>query len=72
MRFGGTELLIVALLVLVVLLPAYLIPTIVGLVRKPPNLGVIAAINLLLGWTVIGWIAALVMALRPTQPSLEP
>ena len=38
-------------------------PTILAAVRKSSRLGVVLAVNLLLGWTVAGWIVALVMAI---------
>jgi uncharacterized membrane protein YqaE (UPF0057 family) len=41
----------------------YFIPTIVAASRKTPNSGSIFVVNLLLGWTMIGWIAALVKAI---------
>jgi len=41
----------------------YFLPTIVGISRKKKNLAPIVIINLLLGWTIIGWIVALVWAL---------
>jgi hypothetical protein len=52
-----------ALLVLGVLLIIYLLPTIVAVSRKHHNAGAIFALNLLLGWSMIGWIVALVWAL---------
>lgn len=44
----------------------YLIPTVVAFHRQHHNRQAIGALNLLLGWTVIGWIAALIWAL--TRP----
>jgi hypothetical protein len=38
----------------------YLLPTIIGIARKHLQLAPIMIINFLLGWTVIGWIGALV------------
>jgi hypothetical protein len=46
-----------------VLLVLYLIPTGVAWWRSHHQLMAIAALNVLLGWTVLGWIAALVWAL---------
>ena len=43
---------------------AYLAPTITALLRHMPSTGPIIVINILLGWTVIGWIIALAMAVR--------
>jgi hypothetical protein len=41
----------------------YLVPSFVAVVRQRPNMHTIFGVNLLLGWTVIGWIAALLWAL---------
>ncbi len=41
----------------------YLAPAGVAALRGKRNFAAIATLNLLLGWTVIGWIAALVWAL---------
>jgi hypothetical protein len=49
-----------ALLALGVLLIIYLLPTIIASSRKHHNAGAIFALNLLLGWSFIGWIVALV------------
>jgi hypothetical protein len=46
------------------LIALYWTPTIVATIRKGPNTRAVVVINFLLGWTVIGWIAALVMACR--------
>ena len=40
-------------------LAMYLLPTIVAVGRKHPEVGAIALLNLLFGWTVIAWVAAL-------------
>ena len=53
--FGWTELL---------MLSFYLLPFFIALVRKQPNKWAILALNLLLGWTIIGWIIALVWAFK--------
>ena len=50
---GGTDLLVGLLI--------YFLPTIVG--RRKRNAGAIFVLNLLLGWTLIGWVVALVWAL---------
>lgn len=41
----------------------YFIPSIVAIVRGHMSKGAIIALNLLLGWTFIGWIIALVWSL---------
>ncbi len=41
---------------------AYFLPTIVAIMRQKTNLVGILLVNFLLGWSVIGWIVALVWA----------
>ena len=53
-------------------LALYMLPTIIGAVRKVVNVGSVFAINLLLGWTLIGWAIALAMALRTNPPHAYP
>src|SRR5262245_55278826 len=43
-------------------IPLYFLPTIIASIRRHRNRMAIGALNLLLGWTVIGWVAALVWA----------
>ncbi|HET9770672.1 MAG TPA: superinfection immunity protein [Acidimicrobiia bacterium] len=61
---GGDDLPIVitALLFWVGALAAYVLPTAVASSRSHHHVGAIAAVNLLLGWTLIGWVVALAMA----------
>jgi hypothetical protein len=56
----------VPLLIVAVVSGLYLLPAIVAWRRGVPNLGSIAVINVLLGWTLIGWTVALAMAARTT------
>lgn len=48
----------------VLVLLVYLVPSFVAYWRMPPNVYSVIAINVLLGWTLIGWVVALAMALR--------
>jgi hypothetical protein len=41
----------------------YWLPTLIAVVRRTPSAMGVAALNFFLGWTVIGWIVALVWAL---------
>jgi hypothetical protein len=43
----------------------YFLPSIVALARSKRDLLAIFLLNLFLGWSVIGWIVALVWAVRP-------
>lgn len=42
----------------------YFMPSVVGAIRKVPNLGSVMVINLFLGWSLIGWVVAMAMAAR--------
>jgi hypothetical protein len=48
-------------------LAMYLLPLIVGLLRQVPDIGSVAVINILLGWTLVGWAAAMALALRTVR-----
>lgn len=52
------EYVLVVLLILVVGL-AYMAPTLIAAKRCHRNLGSIAVINILLGWSLLGWVIAL-------------
>ena len=43
---------------------AYFLPTIVAALRKVPSIGSVIVINLLLGWTFVGWVISMAMASR--------
>ena len=61
-------------IMLVVLALLYGLPTMLAWKRRCRRRWTIAAINLLLGWTVIGWIVAVVMtyAYEPPPEGSEP
>jgi hypothetical protein len=46
----------------------YLLPVLVGWARHVPDIGAVVVIDVLLGWTLAGWVVALAMALRPAGP----
>lgn len=52
---------------LIILFVLYWLPTAIALFRKHHNKWAILVLNLLLGWTVIGWIAALVWSFTSVQ-----
>jgi hypothetical protein len=59
-------------MLVVVLLSAYVLPTLIAWLRHAPDRAAVTLLNLALGWTVIGWIAALVLALRkPASPVVQ-
>jgi hypothetical protein len=51
----------VVLLVLIVVL--YLLPTLIAFGREHPQRTTVALLNIVLGWTLIGWIVVFVWAL---------
>jgi Superinfection immunity protein/Short C-terminal domain len=54
-----------------VLLFPYFLPTIIAILRRKANTGGIFVLNLLLGWTLIGWIGALIWSLSSdAQPTI--
>ena len=60
---ASPEVFIVSIL-LAILLIIYFIPSIIAFSRKCPSTLAITALNLFLGWTLFGWVASLVWALR--------
>jgi TPR repeat protein len=54
---------VVAVLILVAGLIIYFLPSIIANARHHNNAMAIFALNLLLGWTLLGWVAAIVWAL---------
>jgi hypothetical protein len=55
------------LIFMVLLLPflaLHFLPSIIACIRRARNLGWILVINIFLGWTIIGWVVALLWALR--------
>jgi hypothetical protein len=50
-----------------ILTGGYMLPWAIAATRRKSNAGAIGLVNLLLGWTVIGWIVALVMACQAHQ-----
>jgi hypothetical protein len=48
------------------LLAVHFLPAIIAGVRHARNFGWILVVNLFLGWTVIGWVVALIWALNDT------
>lgn len=53
--------------IVAVLSAGYMLPWAIAATRGKANTGTIFWINLLLGWSVIGWVVALVMSLSSHQ-----
>lgn len=63
---------VVGLFIVVMLVGLYFLPTIVAADRKVPNFGSVLVINLFLGWTLVGWVVALAMAVRDRKTETTP
>lgn len=50
---------------------AYFVPTIIAFNRGNPNRRAIAATNILLGWTVLGWVVAFIWSLTGEPAARE-
>lgn len=59
---------LLAFALLVVALAVYSVPAVVAYSREHPNANAIAVLTLLLGWTFLGWVAALVWASTAIAP----
>jgi hypothetical protein len=46
----------------------YLLPSWVAIIRPAPNLAAVIAVDVLLGWSTFGWLAALGMAYETYGP----
>ena len=55
---------------LMFLIALYFVPAIIAGARQTDNATAILLINLFLGWTFIGWMAALVMAISSAPQSV--
>ncbi|HXL93592.1 MAG TPA: superinfection immunity protein, partial [Streptosporangiaceae bacterium] len=59
-------------MLIVVIVTTYLLPTLVAWLRHAPDAVAATLLNITLGWTLIGWIVALVIALRePAGPVVQ-
>ena len=66
---------VIALLAMIALvlivLALYWLPSIVGFRRRSPDLVRVVVTNALLGWTVVGWLVAMVLAARTQAAALS-
>jgi Superinfection immunity protein len=75
---GSSDASAVALVTLLIGAALYFLPALVARRRAHPKTTAIFALNLLLGWTFVGWVAALVWALTappvrgPATPQARP
>ena len=62
-----TEVVVIGLLILLLVLGIYFVPTIFAFKRKHQNKLGVFALNLFTGWTIIGWVATLVWVRKTTK-----
>lgn len=65
---GGAVFGLSLIMLLIVGAVLYFVPAIVALARHHANAPAIVVLNLLAGWTFIGWVGALVWAISTPQP----
>ena len=57
----------------IITVPAlYMLPTIEAWLKSHPNLTSIALVNIFLGWTLIGWVVAIVWAFKRSEYQANP
>ena len=63
LKMQAIAVIIIGMLMIVVMVLMYFLPTFIAFAAKRKNKAAIFILNLLLGWTFIGWVAALVWAM---------
>lgn len=59
-----------AAIAIIICLALYLLPALIAVIRRAPDITTVVLLNILLGWTLIGWVASLAIALRkPVAPT---
>jgi hypothetical protein len=56
--------------VVVVALPLYFLPVIIAYLRPAPDRASVVVVSILLGWTYVGWVIALALAVRDRRPAI--
>jgi hypothetical protein len=59
------------LIIILFILGIYFLPTIIAGSRKHQQANAIFALNLFLGWTLLGWVGSLVWAATAINPALQ-
>lgn len=65
---NSTKALLIAILIMIVIvlvfIVLYLFPSVIAIKKKHKDLIKILIINIFLGWTIVGWIISLVLAIN--------
>lgn len=67
---GGSTGAGVGVLFAIFLIP-YLLPAIIAYSRRHPSCHAILALNILLGWTLIGWVVSIVWSLKSHRANIQ-
>ena len=59
------------IVILILFLAVYFLPTLIAVCRAKRNIGAIFALNLFLGWSFIGWVAAFILAVMPDFDKID-
>lgn len=68
MRFQTATVTKVIAVIAAILTAGYMLPWAIAAVRNLRSHVSVGLVNLLLGWTIIGWVVALVMSVRKLRP----
>lgn len=66
-NMDSAVMILILVVAIVVGIAFYFIPAIIGFKRQHPNKAAILCVDLLLGWSFIGWVVALVWACTNTN-----
>jgi hypothetical protein len=58
-------------ILLAILLIAYFLPAFIGYSRRHPSCHAILALNIFLGWTLLGWVVSIVWALKSHKSKVQ-
>lgn len=70
MQDTSTLLVLVGIIVVIIGVALYFLPTIIAFNRKHTNKGIILLLDLLLGWTFLGWVGCLIWAFLDTNQKI--
>jgi len=60
----------IAAAIVVVALPLYFLPVLIAYLRPAPDRASVVIVSILLGWTYVGWVIALALAVRDRRPAI--
>lgn len=61
---------LIVIVTLIIGLPVYFLPSIIAKKRKSPNFNTVLVLNIFFGWTLFGWVIALLRAMSNYQRTI--